>query len=362
MRNALRSFSEFIHHHLLLFLLAMYASAIAMPHFGRAIRDLKIAPHFTLTQFMLGFLLFVAGLGVSTVELRHFGKHIRLVASALIANSAFPILMIGLFASASPHIWHNSREIQVLIVGLTIIAAMPIAGSSTAWAQNSGGSLAASLALVVLSTVLSPFTSALTFGLAEQFVTGGFVAAITKLESSGTVWFLIWSVIVPSALGIATRQLLGEGRTMHALPALKSLNLINLLILNYSNASTSLPQVIAHPDYDFLLPAFGVTSVLCASGYLAGWMIGALSGADKSARTSTLFGLGMNNNGTGLVLVTTQLKAFPELMLPLIFFNLEQQIIAGVVDSYIDRKSARAAAQRYAAAARDDIPLARQNI
>ena len=38
--------------------------------------------------------------------------------------------------------WPDSDEAQSLLVGLAFIAATPIAGSSTAWAQNAEGNLA----------------------------------------------------------------------------------------------------------------------------------------------------------------------------------------------------------------------------
>ena len=45
-----------------------------------------------------------------------------------------------------------------------------------------------------------------------------------------------------------------------------------------------------------------------------------------------MFGLGMNNNGTGLVLASLTLAAHPAVMLPIIFYNLVQHVVAGIVD------------------------------
>ena len=41
--------------------------------------------------------------------------------------------------------------------------------------------------------------------------------------------------------------------------------------------------------------------------------------ADTGRRASLMFGLGMTNNGTGLVLATTALAHVPDVMLPVIF-------------------------------------------
>ena len=39
----------------------------------------------------------------------------------------------------------------------------------------------------------------------------------------------------------------------------------------------------------------------------------------------------MNHNGTGLVLASVSLAAYPQVMLPIIFYNLVQHVIAGSV-------------------------------
>ena len=51
-----------------------------------------------------------------------------------------------------------------------------------------------------------------------------------------------------------------------------------------------------------------------------------------------MFGLGMNNNGTGLVLASMSLADHPRVMLPIIFYNLVQHLIAGFVDRLICRR------------------------
>ncbi len=45
-----------------------------------------------------------------------------------------------------------------------------------------------------------------------------------------------------------------------------------------------------------------------------------------------MFGLGMNNNGTGMVLASVALADHPLVMLPIIFYNLVQHLIAAIVD------------------------------
>ena len=50
---------------------------------------------------------------------------------------------------------------------------------------------------------------------------------------------------------------------------------------------------------------------------------------------SLMFGLGMSNNGTGLVLASMSLSDHPQVMLPIIFYNLVQHLVAGFADKRV---------------------------
>ena len=62
--------------------------------------------------------------------------------------------------------------VKRLVVGLALVASMPIAGSSTAWSQNANGNLALSLGLVLLSTLSSPVTTPLALHAVGWMATG----------------------------------------------------------------------------------------------------------------------------------------------------------------------------------------------
>ncbi len=50
-----------------------------------------------------------------------------------------------------------------------------------------------------------------------------------------------------------------------------------------------------------------------------------------------MFGLGMNNNGAGLVLASVALADHPQVMLPIIVYNLVQHLAAGAVAYFLAR-------------------------
>jgi BASS family bile acid:Na+ symporter len=71
---------------------------------------------------------------------------------------------------------------------------------------------------------------------------------------------------------------------------------------------------------------------MCALGFAGGWWIARLLQADQGQRTSLMFGLGLTNNGTGLILASMILAGHPRIMLPVILYNLIQHLVAGIVD------------------------------
>jgi hypothetical protein len=51
-----------------------------------------------------------------------------------------------------------------------------------------------------------------------------------------------------------------------------------------------------------------------------------------------MFGMGMNNNGTGLVLAASDLGTLPWAVVPVLFYNLVQHLVAGGVARVVDRR------------------------
>ena len=351
--NPLDRISHFVHARFLWLLLATYAVAAAWPGPGLALRGVSVgrfsmmgeSMDLTLPSLMLGFLLLNAGLGVRASELRNLARRPALLGLALAANLAIPIAFVFAVSRAMAG-WHNGDEVQSILVGLALVASMPIAGSSTAWSQNADGDLALSLGLVVGSTLLSPFATPMALHAVGFMARGDYAEDLHELAAHGSGVFLTACVVVPSVLGIATRLLLGEARLATIRPYLKLANSANLLVLSYSNAAAALPQAIADPDWDFLGAILAITSGLCVLAFAAGRAIAGCLGADAPARASLMYGLGMNNNGTGLVLASMALADHPRVMLPIILYNLVQQVVAGAVGHGSGGKSADLPAPR----------------
>ena len=336
--------SHFLHEHLLWLLWARTPSAAVWPGPGLKARGVSVGEvtlfheqvNLSLPVLTLASLLLNAGLGVQVSQLRGLARRPAALLAGLAANLLIPITYI-FGVTLVMDAWHNADEVQNILVGLALVASMPIAGSSTAWSQNADGDLALSLGLVLGSTLLSPLTTPLALHAVGFMARGDYADDLHDLAAGGAGAFLAVGVILPSLLGIAIRQAAGERRVAAAKPALKLVNIGVLLFLNYSNASASLPQAIARPDPDFLAATLAIVVGLCVLTFAAGWAIARLLRAGHDRRTSLMFGLGMNNNGTGLVMASMALADHPRVMLPIIFYNLVQHLVAGAADRMLGK-------------------------
>ena len=340
--------SGFINRHFLWLLLGSYAAAGFAPRLGVWIRDVSFGEvgllqqetRITLPMLMLALLLLNAGLGVRSSQLKWLPRVSLVLFAGLAANVLVPVAFIF---GATPVLgfWLDRDEVQSILVGLALVASMPIAGASTAWSQNTNGDLVLSLGLVVMSTLLSPLTTPVTLGAVGALATGDYADDLRGLAAHGTEIFLMVCVIVPSLLGIFLSWIVGEARLVAAKPHLKLFNWLNLLLLIYVNASLSLPEAIAYPDLDFLLTALGIAVVMCVLAFGSGWALARLFRTDSAQRTSLMFGLGMNNNGTGMVLASVALADHPRVMLPIITYNLVQHLVAGAVAFLLRRTGSK---------------------
>lgn len=338
--------SQLVHHHLLWFLISAYAMAAVFPAAGLWIRhisfgDLSIfqmKSHVSLLLLLLATLMFNAGLGVKTAHLQSLVRKMWVMVAGLAANLLIPIVYI-FCVTLLMQFWHNSEESQHILVGLALVAAMPIAGASTAWAQNSNGNLALSLGLVLSSTILSPIITPMTFYVFGEMASDEYETVLHHLAEYGSGSFLGLWVVLPSLLGLGIRFAVPEARLTAVMPYVKLVNALVLLVLNYSNASVSLPQAVADHDWDFLAVTLGITAGLCVTAFAAAYWLSCLFRLDPAERVSLMFGLGMNNNGTGLVLASLALANFPRVMVPIIFYNLVQHLVAGTVHEVTGRNA-----------------------
>ena len=236
---------RFFHRYFIWILVFSYVIAGVMPELGLSIRNIGFGRATTqqsslaisLPMLMLAVLLFNAGLGVKTAELTCLLKRPFLLLGGLFLNIMTPLTFI-VAVSFLIYIWHNQEEIQQILVGLALVASMPIAGASTAWSQNFNGSLALSVGLVLSTTALSPLLNSFVLHLTGFVTTGDSSGACVGFASGDVASFLgMWVILPTLSFEIAARCFAGEMRVASASAYVKLINYFILFVLNYSNAS-----------------------------------------------------------------------------------------------------------------------------
>lgn len=331
---------EILHRHFLWLLIAAYALAAILPGPGEVIRQMSMGSsdggfEISLPMLLLAVLLFNAGLGADVTELAAVLKRPYTLLVGAIANLCVPLLFLVLLAQGLRS-WPDPDEAQCLLIGLAVVAAMPVAGSSTAWSQKANGSAALSLALVILSTILSPVTTPLTLAAVQPLAHGNYATVIGELGGGGTGVFLLGCVVIPSLAGMAC-HFLGAKWIAGIKPSIKFINSIVLLVLCYANASSVLPRIATEPDWDFLALCLTSVATLCSAAFAAGWTLARVMRANESQTRSLMFALGMNNNGTGIVLACSALAGLPGAVLPVLAYNLVQHLVAGEVNRRVGK-------------------------
>jgi BASS family bile acid:Na+ symporter len=294
----------------------------------------------TVPALMLSFLLFNAGLAIRLGELRALMRRPLPLVMGLLFNLTLPVIYV-LGAIALMRTCHPPEvdELQDMLGGLALIACVPVAGSSTAWAQNADGDMPLSVGLVIFSTLLAPMTGPLALSCLRPLAVGGYAAGLGRLGTAGGALLLATSLLLPASAGLVAHQLLGLDRSRRLLPILKPLNLGTILVLNYANAAVALPRLVEDPDSHFLTAAFGLALGLCLTLFSAGRMLASMIRLGRAQAVSLMFGLGMTNNGTGLVLASTALPEYPRIVLPILIYNLIQHLMAGAAQRMLGQHS-----------------------
>ncbi|TLG71896.1 Na+-dependent transporter [Methylocystis sp. B8] len=327
------------HRYFIWIVVASYVFAAAAPNVGVWLRTTRLASVHTgigdlvasATTMLLAVLLFNAGLFTNVTEARSLIRRPFVVAAGIIGNFLLPLTFIAA-ASVLLRPWHNPDETQQILTGLAFIAAMPIAGASTAWAQSASGNMALSIGLVLATTLLSPVFTPLVIHGVGMLTTGDYSEDLHELAGGQAVGFLgIW-VLAPSLLGVGAGRLVPAILLARFRPFSKLTNYAVIVLLNYANASLSLPGVVGEPDGDFLAIMLTIVLALCLTAFAVGYVCARLGRAGRGETASLMFGLGMNNNGAGLVLASTAMADHASILLPVILYNLTQHFVAALVD------------------------------
>jgi bile acid:Na+ symporter, BASS family len=336
--------ARFVQRNCLWLLLGCYVLATCWPGPGLMMRRWEWSTSLgrvplSLPLLLLALLLFCAALVTDWAEVRAVAARPGVLLAGLVAVWLGPALLVLVAGAVVP--WAlDGQAATGLMVGLALVATMPVANSSVGWSQNAQGNLALSLGLVLVSISLSPWTTPHLLGLLGLSLAPQERALCEVMvnQFSGT-FFIVW-VILPTSLGFAVQALVGRRRVEIARGEIALASVAALLVLNYANAALALPKVWQQSQASVLVATLLIAIALSAVGLASGWLIARLLKPPPQAESALLFGLSMKHTGLALVLAGAVLADEPLAIFLIVLATLVQHLLAGVVQWWLQSRDA----------------------
>ncbi|MEM8865320.1 MAG: hypothetical protein AAGF31_07190 [Planctomycetota bacterium] len=335
------TFAEQVRRYFLWLLLGVYALAAVLPGPGAAAARFDLCQwaglpgRATMPLVLVATLLFLAAMAVDLSELRVLIRRPLLWIAGLVCVWLGPTAAVAVAGSILPITASDASA--GLLLGMTLVAAMPVANSSVGWTQQSDGSLPWSLGLVVLSILLTPWVTPLLLRLSGMSLVGAEPELIEQATRSFSgAPFIVW-VLLPTAAGLAVRRWLGAESIAEMKPARHLLSTAVLLVLNYAAGSLALG---VRPTTAALASAAVAAFALSLVGVLLASVLTILFRLDQPTRDAFRFGLSMKHTGLAFGLAATAgLAEQPELMLLIVTATPAQHIVAAGLDHWHARKT-----------------------
>ena len=332
-----------MHHNFLWLLVLTYVLAFLLPGPARAIRSLSFGhsagSDVTAPMLLLALLLFCAASVVQWSQVRRLMQKPGILLASLVFVWVVPGLYVVLLSRLLPAILGETASAG-LMVGLALVAAMPIANSSVAWTQNARGNVALGLGLIVLTIVLSPLATPQMLNLMGLALSPEETKQCEALvvRFSG-LFFIIW-VISPSVLGILFNRVVGAEAIEKGRGLIRLVSALALLTLNYTNASLAVSDrsaVFTGESMRAILFAALLAVSISSLGMLSAWLVHRWLKLERPAWISLTFGFSMKHTGLALVLAGEVLQEQPRAILMILAATLLQHIVAGVADRMLDQ-------------------------
>ncbi len=329
----------FVRRHFLWLLIACYVLAVVFPGPGITVRNWSwSSPHFPnvplASLVLLAVMLFAAAVLADLEQARIVSRQPLVVLMALAAVWLGPSLLTVAVGKLLP-VSIGGTATAGLLVSFALIASMPVANSSVGWTQSAGGNLGLSLALVVISILLSPWITPHLVNLLGMSLGESRQQCELLVNQFSGSFFIVW-VILPTTMGFAARQILPAFKILTLRPILTLVSAAALLLLNYINSVLALPKASGSPVSVLVTTTLLATS-LAAIGIVLGWAIARLFRLPSETRTALMFGLSMKHTGLALILAGAVLSNEPLAILLIVLATLMQHVLAGVVQWWLDR-------------------------
>jgi BASS family bile acid:Na+ symporter len=324
-----------LHRFFLPALVATYALAGILPGPGTVVREFAVSlpgvgPQ-RISMLLLAVLLFCAAAVIEWSQVHEFLERPSTLLVGLIVAWLGPALLVMGFSALIP--WLAPHDVTAgLIVGLALVAAMPVANSSAGWTQNARGNIALSLSLIIVSIILSPLVTPNLLKFMGWALSDADTRRIELVVTQFSGWsFILW-VILPSLAGALAAMALGPLPIAQLKPGLRLTSLVTILVLNYANASLAIEEIWSGEPNSVLVLAAAMAVAVCLIGIVFATLQARAFGLSRGNWSALAFGLSMKHTGLALVLAGEFLKDQPRVILVVLLTTLAQHLAAGAID------------------------------
>ena len=134
--RVIAALDHILHRNVLMLVVLSYALAAGFLTAGLWIKDAcmvdatvgSLRMKATAPAILLAFLLLNAGLQVRSERLRAMVRRPALIVAGMNANLSAPVAYLLVLMAVLGY-WHNPDEVATIVIGLALVASMPIAGS-----------------------------------------------------------------------------------------------------------------------------------------------------------------------------------------------------------------------------------------
>lgn len=209
-------------------------------------------------------------------------------------------------------------------IGLVLSFVIPTGITSLIWVSIYKGNVVLTLSIILIDTLLAPFTVPLVM----QLLVGGSV----QMDIGDIMVGLLFMIVIPSLAGMAVNQWGRASFTSKMETNLAPLTKIGIGLVVTINSSAVAPYLRV---IDQTLLWTGVT-VLClaALSYVLGFWTGRLLRVERGSVLSLTFNSGMRNISGGAVIAITYFP--PPVAVPVIVGMLFQQVLASFAGKWLD--------------------------
>ena len=314
-RNPWFAIGAFIGHHMVLAAPLCVIIGVAFPN-----QFSWLAP---AVEVMFAFMTFQNALATTSRELLDVIRHpLPLLCSLFMLLVAMPLLAFGagnLIVPGEPDV----------IAGMVIECCVPMGVTGLMWVDIYNGNRSFALAVVIVSTVLAPFTMPLTLQL--------LMGATVHVDLVAMMLDLLIMIALPAVAGMVCNDVSHGKANARVAPWLAPAAKIMLILILITN-STRISDSVRHMTPELVVIALTMAA-LSALGYVLGYVVARLLHRDVSECITLGITSGARNITSGAVLAAAY---FPHVtMFPVMMGTLFQHVIAGLFGWAVRKLDAR---------------------